>query len=242
MRCSFAHEIWQIEKSVCTNRHFLCFLIHEIIFVNAHALCCFFLCIAEIIPEPFQRKSCALCNTHNVPCVRYCCTAGVNSALWVDRDRRSVCKYDAWCSDSCERLTVLCNACSDSRSGIVACSAYYYSTLFKSCKLSHFLCDLACYLAWLVHLAQHWHINAKRIADFLWPAAVWHVKKLHTACVGNLCCIFACEDKSQIVLWKKNVSALFIYIRLVVLYPKDFRSRPACEGRVCCYLDELFSA
>gem|GEM_PF-7071315 len=92
-------------------------------------------------------------------------------------------KNNSACADSCESLAVGNNACSNSRSSIVSCAACNNSSCLETCKLGSFFGYLARYLAGLVNLCQHGHINTQLVADLLAPAAVRNIKKLHSRCV-----------------------------------------------------------
>ena len=151
-------------------------------------------------------------------------------------------KNNAACADGRESPAVCYNACSDSSGSIIACTAHNDSACFKTCKLSYFFCDNACYFAGFIYLCEHRHINAKLVADLLAPAAVRNIKELHSRCIGNLGGILTCEHKSYVILWEKNVAASCVIFRLLVLYPKDLCGSPACKSRVCGYLDKLFPA
>ena len=69
-----------------------------------------------------------------------------------------------------------------------------------------------------------------------------NIKKLHSRCVGDLGSILACKHKPYVILGEKDMAALCIVLRLIVLYPEDLCGSPACESRIGSYLNELFSA
>ena len=84
MRCTLAHKIREVEKSVCTDWNSLGFLVHKVVFINTHILCSFLFGGTEIVSEPLEGKSCALSNAHYVPGSGNSRTAGMNTSLGVN--------------------------------------------------------------------------------------------------------------------------------------------------------------
>ena len=240
MRCPFAHEVRQIQQTVCPYRHLLGFLVHEVIFVHAHERSGLLFCGTEVVTEPLQRQTGTLCHTHNVPAVGNGCTAGVYSALCVHCHRRSMGKYHAGGTDRGKRLAVPDNAGTYRSGSVIACTADYNRALAQSQCVCHFAGQRSGHFAGLVHLTQQIFVDLKQVQQFVRPAAVGDVQQLHAGSIGNFGGIFASEDQTQIVLRQKNVPALFIYVRFVVPYPQDLCGSPAGQCRIGSDLHQLF--
>ena len=242
MRSSLAHQIWQIQKPVRSYRDGVRFLIHEVIGVYIHKLGGLLLGVAEVVSEPLERKSRALGDAHYMPASRNSGAAGVHSSELIVHHRGGMSEYYARGAYCRERLSVLDYACSDSGGGIVARSAYDGSALAQTGELSHLLGESSCYLAGLIHLAQHRLVETQALYYLVRPVSFGDIKKLHAGSVRNLGGIFVCQDKPDIVLWQKNMTASLVILGLIVLYPKYLGSRPAGKSGVSSDLDELLPA
>ena len=159
MRCSFTHQVRQIDQTVGTDRCFCSFCCHQIVRIYALFFCFHFICITEIVAIPFQRLTSCQCNAHHMPCARNCAAKSMYSALRVDGKFICVGKYHARSTDGSKSSTIFYNTCTNSCRCVIASTAYNDGTFFQSCQCSRFGSNRTCYFRTFIYFCKHCRIN-----------------------------------------------------------------------------------
>ena len=102
VRCSLTHQVWQVQKTVSTDRYILSDLIEELVNIDTALFSLDHFCITAGVLEPLQGQACSLVNAHYVPAARNSGAECMYAALRVDLHIVSMSKYNTGSTEGCK--------------------------------------------------------------------------------------------------------------------------------------------
>jgi len=137
-------------------------------------------------------------------------------------------KYNTTCTKSCKCNSVLNSTSSYSGSSVITGTTYNRSSFRNTAELCSLFRNFTSYFRRFINFCQKGFINSKFRKNFVRPAAVWNILKLHSRSITYFCSEFACKHVADIVFWKKDVSTFCINFWFVITYPQNLTCCKAC--------------
>ena len=166
----------------------------------------------------------------------------MDASLGVDGNLARVCKYNAGGADGRERTAVSDDARADCRRRVVSGAADNRCAGRKSGRFRGLRRDRTGDLRAFIDRCEQGLVDAELLEHLVAPAAVGDIQQTHAGRVRNLGGELAGQAVADEILREKDVTALFIDLRLVVAHPKNLGGGPAGERRIGGQLNQTVLA
>ncbi len=216
-------RLWEIEKSVCAYGSFCGFPVHYDIRIDAFFFSLVYFFGADGVSYPSERKSGCLSYAHDVPssgngtaeCMYS--SGGVYFNIIRMSENHAACAYRSECA------SVRHNTFSNSRRSIVL--PLLRLRVFPRQERIFSAASLVRYPVISVD-SYTFPRSFLSIPSFSRTSSDHFLAGTSRSCIPlafrHFRCVFSRESKSDIILWKQDVGAFCVNLRLVLLHPHDF--------------------